>query len=366
MARRTKSHVTLQTIADALSVSRTTVSNAYSRPDQLNPELRRRILETARQLGYPGPNPAARSLRSGRAGAVGVVLSETVSYGLTDPAAVRFLEGVAEVGERAGVGLLLVPALPVGSEATAVREAVVDGFVVYSMPDGHPSVLTLVERRLPTVVVDEPRLKGVPFVGIDDRAAARQAAEHLIGLGHERFGVVCFRLSLDDYNGPVGASRLAGATFQVTRDRLAGYADALAGAGLSFQDVPIEERVRNFPADGATAAAALLDRRHPPTAILSTSDQLAIGVMEEARRRGIAVPEQLSVVGFDDIDTAAAVTPALTTVRQPLLEKGRTAGRLTLGHDKPPRGGKLLLPTELVVRASTAPPPAATPQRRSQ
>jgi LacI family transcriptional regulator len=87
--------------------------------------------------------------------------------------------------------------------------------------------------------------------------------------------------------------------------------------------------------------------------------------MEEARRRGIAVPEQLSVVGFDDIETAAAVTPALTTVRQPLLEKGRTAGRLILGHDKPPRGGKLLLPTELVVRASTAPPATTTRKKTS-
>lgn len=348
-------HVTLQTIADALGVSRTTVSNAYSRPDQLNPRLRQRILETARQLGYAGPHPAARSLRSGRADAVGVLLTETLSYAFTDPAAVRFLEGMAEAGEQAGVSLLLVPALPASSEATAVREAVVDGFVLYSMPDAHPGVLAVLERRLPTVVVDEPRIQGVPFVGTDDRSAARQATEHLLALGHERFGVVCFRLSLDGYSGPVDAARLAGATFQITRDRLAGYADALRAAGLDFQDVPIEERAPNSPTAGAAAAAALLDRRHPPTAILSTSDQLAIGLLEEARRRGIAVPRDLSVVGFDDIDAAAAVTPSLTTVRQPLLEKGRVAGRLILGQQAPPPGDAFLLPTELVVRASTAP-----------
>jgi DNA-binding LacI/PurR family transcriptional regulator len=303
----------LRVLPDALGVSRTTVSNAYSRPDQLNPRLRQRILQTARQLGYAGPHPAARSLRSGRADAVGVLLTETLSYAFTDPAAVRFLEGMAQAGERAGVSLLLVPALPTAAGATAVREAVVDGFVVYSMPDAHPGVLAVVERRQPTVIVDEPRLQGTPLVGIDDRAAARQAAEHLLALGHERFGVVCFRLSLDGYSGPVDAARLAGATFQVTHDRLAGYADALRAAGLDFRDVPIQERAPNSPEAGAAAAAALLDRRHPPTAILSTSDQLAIGLLEQARRRGIAVPRDLSVVGFDDIDAAAAVTPSLTT-----------------------------------------------------
>jgi DNA-binding LacI/PurR family transcriptional regulator len=348
-------HVTLQTIADALGVSRTTVSNAYSRPDQLNPRLRQRILEAARQLGYAGPHPAARSLRSGRADAVGVLLTETLSYAFTDPAAVRFLEGMAQAGEQAGVSLLLVPALPVAADATAVREAVVDGFVVYSMPRDHPGVLAVVERRQPTVIVDEPRLQGTPFVGIDDRAAARQAAEHLLALGHERFGVVCFPLSLDGYNGPVDAARIRGGTFQITRDRLAGYVDALGAAGLSLHDVPIEERVGNSHEAGAAAAATLLDRRLPPTAILSTSDQMAIGVIEEARRRGIAVPERLSVVGFDDIAPAATATPPLTTVRQPLLEKGRVAGRLVLGQQAPPPGDALLLPTELVARASTAP-----------
>jgi DNA-binding LacI/PurR family transcriptional regulator len=351
--------VTLQTIADALSVSRTTVSNAYSRPDQLNPRLRQRILEVARQLGYAGPHPAARSLRSGRADAVGVLLTEMLSYAFTDPAAVRFLEGMAQAGEQAGVGLLLVPPLPASSEAAAVREAVVDGFVVYSMPDAHPAVLAVLERRQPTVVVDQPRIQGVPFVGIDDRLAARQAAEHLLALGHERFGVVCFRLSLDDYSGPVNAARLAGATFRLTRDRLAGYADALRAAGLNFRKVPIEERPLNSAAAGADAAAALLDRRHPPTAILSTSDQLAIGLLEETRRRGIAVPGELSVVGFDDIEPTATATPPLTTVRQSLLEKGRVAGRLILEQEAPPRGDTLLLPTELVVRASTAPARAA-------
>jgi len=183
-------------------------------------------------IRYPGPHAAARSLRSGHADAVGVLLTETLSYAFTDPAAVLFLQGLAEAGEHAGVSLLLVPALPVGSEAAAVREAVVDGFVVYSMPSDHPGVLAVLERRLPTVVVDEPRQEGMPFVGIDDRAAA-------------------------------------------------------------------------------------------------------------------------------------AVTPALTTVRQPLLDKGRIAGQLMLGQQEPPPGGEVLLPTELVVRASTAPPPAPATVRKT-
>src|SRR4029450_5840498 len=119
--------VTLQSIADRLAVSRTTVSNAYSRPDQLNPKLRERILQTADELGYCGPDPAARTLRSGHAGVVGVLLAERLSYAFTDPAAVRFLQGVAQVGEREGTGLLLLPPSSpdgAGPPAGAARAAV--------------------------------------------------------------------------------------------------------------------------------------------------------------------------------------------------------------------------------------------------
>ena len=150
--------VTLQTIADALDVSRTTVSNAYNRPDQLAPELRERILAAAKELGYSGPDPAARRLRSGRRDVVGLLLTEDLSYAFTDPAAVTLLQGIARATARAGLSLLLVPEHGTGVR-NAVLDAAVDAFCIYSMPAGHPNVLAALERRLPMVVVDEPRLE---------------------------------------------------------------------------------------------------------------------------------------------------------------------------------------------------------------
>jgi DNA-binding LacI/PurR family transcriptional regulator len=352
--------VTLQSIADRLGVSRTTVSNAYSRPDQLNPKLRERILQTADELGYCGPDPAARTLRSGHAGVVGVLLAERLSYAFTDPAAVRFLQGVAQVGEREGTGLLLLPPSSpdgAGPPAGAVLGAVVDGFLVYSMSSDAPGVQSVVARRLPTVVVDEPRLPGASFVGIDDRAGARSVAEHVLGLGHERIAVITFRLAADSYDGPVTPERQAAATFTITRARLEGYADAVRAAGLRWEDVEIQERMLNSVAGGMDAAKVLFASDPRPTAILATSDVLAIGAMRAARELGLAVPDDLSVSGFDDTPDAVLVTPALTTVRQPLLDKGAVAGRLLL-DPSPGRGAEeILLPTQLAVRASTGPPP---------
>ena len=358
-AAQERARVTLQTIADLLGVSRTTVSNAYSRPDQLSPKLRARILDTARKLGYPGPHPAARTLRSGYAGALGVLLAARLSFAFTDPAAVRFLEGLAQVGEEAGIALQLLPAVsPAGGgpPAPAVRAAMVDGFALYSLPGGDPCVQAVSERGLPTVVVDEPKLPGAAYVGIDDRAAARQVAAHLVELGHRRFGVLTFRLAPDGYDGPAGQERQAAATYSVSRARLAGYADALRATGLDWEEVPVEERAIMTPETGAGAAMALLARRPRPTAILAASDVLALGALEAARKLGLDVPGDLSVAGFDDIPDAALVTPALTTVRQPLLDKGRVAGRLLLDPEAAgPR--EVLLPTELVIRASTGPAP---------
>src|SRR3954470_20929146 len=133
---------TLASLAAELKVSRTTISNAYNRPDQLSADLRERVLDTARRLGYAGPDPVARSLRTRRAGAIGLIFTETLSYAFRDPAAVAFLEGLGLACESAGAGLLLVPAAPGDATgAGVVHRAAVDGFVVYSMPRDDPHVL---------------------------------------------------------------------------------------------------------------------------------------------------------------------------------------------------------------------------------
>ncbi|MGH3752302.1 MAG: LacI family DNA-binding transcriptional regulator, partial [Pseudonocardiaceae bacterium] len=326
---------TLAALAVELGVSRTTVSNAYNRPDQLSSELRERVLETARRLGYPGPDPVARSLRTGQAGAVGLLLTEALSGAFQDPAAIRFLEGLAMACGDAGRGLLLVPANPQAGEretSAAVHRAGVDGFVVYSVPDGDPHLAAVLQRALPTVICDQPQVVGVAHVGIDERAAMGSLGAHLIGLGHRRIGVVCTRLGRDRHDGLAGVRRQRTARFHAQRARLAGLADAF---GLGWKAVPVVERFDHTLASGASAARELLERGSALTAIVCTSDVLALGALTEIRRRGLRVPEDLTVTGFDGVPEAEQA--GLTTVSQPALEKGQAAGRLLLDHPVPRR-----------------------------
>lgn len=363
---------TLKEVAAELGVSPATVSNAYNRPDQLSAGLRERVFETARRLGYPGPDALARGLRRGRAGAVGVLYEDRLSYAFADPAAVLFLQGVSVATEEAQLGLLLLSGAPGEARGPeAVSGAVVDGFVVNSLSEGDPLVAAALERRLPVVLVDQPRIGGLPFVGIDDVGGARSIAEHLVGLGHRRFGVVTFGLGprRPEGDGIASIERQEAATYPVSRDRLRGYAAALEAAGIPWEEVPVYEHYENVPEEGRRAAEALLSLEPRPTAILAISDQLAFGVMEAARGMGLSIPEDLSVAGFDDVPEAARSMPSLTTVHQPHVEKGLAAGRMLLARLRDEEfPGPELFPISLVVRDSTAPPKkkpkAPNPPRR--
>jgi DNA-binding LacI/PurR family transcriptional regulator len=342
--------VTLQTIADALGVSRTTVSNAYNRPDQLAPELRKKVLETAKQLGYAGPDPAARRLRSGRRGAIGLMFSERLSYAFTDPGAVGLLQGLTEATEAKGYELLLLPGMRGEEhEAVAVRDAVVGAFCLYCMPDTHPAVTAALDRRLPVVIIDEPRVPGSLFVGIDDGKGARMAAEHVKQLGHERAAIITDRLIDDYYEGLADGERIKHSNCKVSRERVAGY---IAGFD-SPEPLPVYDTTANFVDSGYRAALELLRRDPRPTVLLCATDVLAFGAMRAARELGLEIPGDVSVTGFDDVPEAASAD--LTTIRQPLVEKGREAGRLLLEQDTE---REVMLPLELVPRGSTAPPPA--------
>lgn len=342
---------TLASLAAELGVSRTTVSNAYNRPDQLSPELRRRVLDTARRLGYPGPDPVARSLRTRKAGAVGLLLTETLSYAFRDPAAIGFLEGLSLACEEAAQGLLLVPASPEGDDsahsAAVVHRAAVDGFVVYSVPDDDPHLAAVRERPVPIVVCDQPLIDGVGHVGIDDHAAMAGVGAHLAGLGHRRVGVVCMRLGRERTDGLASVERQRGAHFHVQRARLGGF---VAGFGGGVE-TPVVERFDNTLDAGASGAADLLNEDPAITAIVCLSDILAIGALQEVRRRGLRVPEDISITGFDGVPEAARL--GLTTVRQPFREKGRVAGELLIAPDGGARS--VVLDTELIMGSSTGP-----------
>lgn len=355
---------TLASLAAELKVSRTTISNAYNRPDQLSADLRERVLATAKRLGYPGPDPVARSLRTRKAGAVGLMITEPLNYSFSDPAALDFVAGLAESCEAAGQGLLLVaigPNRSVSDGTAAVLAAGVDGFVVYSASDDDPYLAVVQQRHLPMVVVDQPKdVPGASHVCIDDRAGMRQLAEHVLQLGHREIGLLTMRLGRDrprSGSGPTVADpdRLQTPHFHVQRERIAGVRDAMVAAGLDPESLTVVESYEHLRTSGGAAAEVALNANPRLTALMCTADVLALSAMDHLRARGIYVPGQMTVTGFDGVPEA--LRRGLATVAQPSLEKGRRAGQL-LHH--PPRSGLPaieVLDTE-VVRGRTAGPPA--------
>lgn len=348
---------TLSDLAKTLGVSVATVSNAFNRPDQLSVALRERILQAAKEAGYVGPDPTARALSRGKHATVGLILTEQLSYAFSDPAAVLILEGLARACEEASTGLLLVPVVAGGdgSAARAINAASVDGLALYSLPDGDDAVEAALARKVTTVMIDQPLVSGVPYVSHDHRSAARLALTHLLDLGHRRVGVLAYRLTPERHRGERSLELQLAAGYRSTRARLEGYGEVLQAFRLGWDSLFFFESESNDPDGGASSTAEMLQIEPRPTAILADSDQLAIGALRAAKDAGLELPAELSVVGMDDIPAAAIVTPALTTIRQPLAEKGETAGRILLGQ----RTGKrrIVFSVELVVRASTGPPP---------
>lgn len=351
--------VTLQTIADQLGVSRSTVSNAFGRPDQLSAELRTRILTRAQELGFSGPDPMARGLRRGRVGAVGVLVDQGLSYAFSDPAMVTYLDGLASELHGGGFGLLLHYGTGVRADAELIRRSAVDAWVIASLPRGNPSVEAAMAQHRPLVVLDQPVLPGVPVIAMDDEAGAASAARHLLELGHRRVGVLTTPLQPDGYQGLVDAKREERARYDVASHRLAGIRGATAAAGVAWSDVPVVECAVNDVDTGALGTWELLTLDDPPTGVIALSDPLAIGALRAAEELDVPVPGSLSVVGFDDIPAAASTTPPLTTVSQPRYLRGQLAGAVVRRLlNAQPAQTPAAMSVELVVRGSTGPPPA--------
>jgi len=342
--------VRLSDVAAHAGVSIGTASQAFGHPELVSEKVRARVLASAKELGYAGPDPAARRLRLGRAGSLGVIFSERLRYQFTDPAAPAFLGGLAAAMEDSTLGLLLLPDSRFRDVAAAnVQRAAVDGFVVYSTAQNDPRVEAALARQLPVVTVDQPRDAPTPFIGIDDREAARSAAAYLRELGHTLVAVLSFVRALD---------RQGVLELELTSDRLAGYRD---GLGTAWDEEAVRTCRPNAVEPARRATLELLRSDPPPTAILAMSDVLALGALHAAAEHGVRVPEELSIVGFDDSPAARLASPALTTVAQPFEQKGQLAaqwlvdaieGRSPLGDSR----RRTILPTELVVRESTAPP----------
>lgn len=351
-----RSAVTLLDVAKAARVSKTTAANVFNRPELVRPALREKVEAAARDLGYDGPDPKGRLLSSGKVNAIGVVPSAAfgISLFFRNSYLQQFLEGVASVCEENGVGLSLVSGRS-DQAASGIRGAVVDGFI-FSNLEQAGMIEQARRRRLPFVVMDVEAPPEVNSVRVEDRDGARQAANHLLALGHRRFVVVTplnqlippiFHEPGDSFDG------LAAPTAGMT-ERLAGVMETLAAAGVGPRQVSVVEACMTPEEEAAfgDAAARLLGSLGDATAIIGLADGVALALLKKANERGIVVPRDLSITGFDDVTAAALAEPPLTTVAQPVREKGRAAARLLL-EGGPAR--HVVLPVALVVRKTTGP-----------
>jgi DNA-binding LacI/PurR family transcriptional regulator len=341
--RHTGRRPTIRDVAERADVSVATVSYVVNRTRSVAEGTRSRVQAAISELGYE-PNSAARGLKSHRVATIGLVVPDLLNQFFAT--LVAGLESAA--AER---DVLVVLCSTEGSQereahyARLLRGRRMDGVVYLTGTGRPPASLVKLASDEPVVFVDE-RLPGVevPFVGVANRSGARDVMRAVLAAGHERIGII---------GGPPA--------LWTAEQRLAGYREALAAAGIDPDTVPLVAGDYREPS-GHTAAAELLDRAEPPTAIVAANDLMAIGALTCARERGLHVPRDLSIAGFDDIPLARLLQPALTTVRQPAWELGREAAELLFARIDDPSGapGRTELPAELVQRDSVIPPSSTT------
>jgi len=345
---------TLADVAATAGVSVSTASLAFSGAGPIAEATRRRVLDAAAELDYSGPNPLGRQLRRGRSGIVGVVLGDALRRSFRDPMTIQVLDGLVSTLAPLDQGVLLVPtsAEPTTPDPLVESAAMDVAVVMDGVTSDHPVLAALHRRGVPTVLVEAEPAADTAWVGIDDRAGTARLATHLRDLGHER--IACVTL-------PYRRERRAGLvppdapppTGPITARRLAGLADA------GVQPVAVYETAGSLVEHGASAGRALLTMDPHPTAVVGQSDLLAAGVVLAARELGLRVPQDVSVAGFDGIDLPWLGPDSLTTVVQPLADKG-----VAIAHavedvlaDLPPT--HRVLPVELRIGSTTGPAAAS-------
>ena len=332
--------MTIREIADLAGVSVATVSRVMNGREDVSAETRELVQRVVREHGYTA-NRSARGLSAGRTGLVGATVP------VVHPAYFSFiLSGAAEALYEKDMRLVLCPTQHEHEREVSLLDRMMhgttDGGLLILPQESAAELELLLDHGYRFVVIDPllPLNDRIPAVSAAHSAGADMAVKHLLSLGHRRIAAI---------TGPRG--------WIATEDRLRGYHAALAEAGLLAEpELVVEGDFQIEP--GIVAARRLLDLPNPPTAIFAFNDNIAIGAIQAARERGVRVPEDLSIVGFDDLEAAEIVTPALTTVRQPLAEMGRIAVSLLerLIEDQRIEALHVELRTQLVVRDSTAPP----------
>jgi len=339
MARKT---VTIRKVAEIAGVSPGTVSRVLNNSPLVNEKTRQRVLQVVRSLNY-APHRTAQRLATGKT----LILAVIVPF-FTAPSVIERLKGVVHTLAHSRYDLMIhnieEPEQRAECFYTIPRRDLVDGVLVISISPTDEEVPLLMKADVPVVLIDayHPALTTLHQITVDDVTGGRRVTEYLIGLGHTRIGFVG-----DPAENPFN--------FTSSRDRARGYRQALAAAGIPYRpEYYIEAPHGRHQA--REAARRLLSLPEPPTAIFAASDVQAVGVLEAAREMGLRVPDDLSVVGYDDVEIAEIL--GLTTMRQMLFESGRRGAELLLKTLEDPETEPVhdVLPTELVVRATTAPP----------
>ncbi|GAA2702666.1 MULTISPECIES: LacI family DNA-binding transcriptional regulator [Actinoplanes] len=331
-----KQRVTIASIAESAGVSVPTVSRVLNGRSDVSPQTRELIERLLREHDYRPRN----SRHSGRARLIDLVFND-----LDSPWALELVRGVEDVTHAAGVGTVVSQ---VHRRTTATRQwlqnlraRASDGVIFVTSDVAEPVHSELHRLRVPVVIIDPAggAATDVPTIGATNWSGGRTATDHLIGLGHRRIGFIA---------GPKD--------LLCSRARLDGFRAAMEAAGVPL-DPDLMEQGNFLNESGFQAGGRLLDRPDRPTAIFASSDQMAFGVYEAARRRGLRVPDDLSVIGFDDLPDACWASPPLTTIRQPLAEMGSLAARtvLRLSRGETIETPRVELVTKLMVRESTAP-----------
>jgi LacI family transcriptional regulator len=341
---KSQPRTTIRDIAAHAGVSVATVSRVLNGRPDVAPDTREVILRYVRERGYYS-NRSARTLAGGRSGLIGLAMP-FVHAGYFGTIAAGAAEALAERDARL---VLCLTEHEHDREITLLdrlMHGTTDGALLLLPSETNAELLGLREQGYPFVVIDPmiPLDDSLPVVSAAHWQGARLATEHLIELGHRRIAVI---------TGPT--------EWVASIDRLAGYQAAMASAGLPMDPSLIYHSAWWHIERGLEGAQHLLDLPDPPTAIFAFNDNMAIGVMEAARQRGLQIPCDLSVVGVDDIEVAACLTPRLTTVRQPLSEMGRVAAGLLLRliEGQSIEITQINLANRLIIRESTAPPRAA-------
>ena len=337
-----RGRATIRDIADLAGVSIATVSRVLNDRPDVAPETRESVLQVVREHGF-STNRGARGLSSGRTGMIGLTLP-LVADAYFSP----MLSGASEALYERDMRIVLAPTFHDHDREMSLLDRLMRGTTdgaILMLPEESAAELRMLQRQgFPFVVVDprEAPPDGIACVAAMHAAGAKEATEHLLELGHRRIGAIA---------GAPG--------WYATEERLHGFRAALAAAGILLDPELVVYSDWRIPG-GTAAAEQLLSLSDPPTAIFGFNDNVAIGALHAAGSRGLSVPDDLSVVGFDDTEPAVIVTPRLTSVRQPLAEMGRMGVSLLMRliEGKRVDALRMELSTKLVVRDSTAPPRA--------